>query len=247
MKMGFDRIRIKSNARLFYKNNTGTSICALLIYGAIVFGASIVSEFIASVYTGVNPFTVRAGSNDYEFFDLVSEGLSLVIGLILSPLAMGLIDWYRRTIYRRTPLTEVFAQYTGGRFWGAIGTTVLIAVYTWLWSLLFIVPGIIKAYSYSQARFIKAENPNIPASRAIELSMIMMNGHKWELFVMQFTFIGWFLLSALTLHILGIVYVFPYYIAALTFAYEEIKMDAASRGVINLAEISQPMMQNSGF
>ena len=240
--MGFDRLRIKSNARLFYKNNTGTSICAVLIYGGIMFGATIVIDIAASVYTGVNPVTIMAGSNDFEFFDLVSEFLSLVIGLILSPLVMGLIDWYRQSIYRKAPLTEVFAQYTGGRFWGAIGTTVLIAVYTWLWSLLFIVPGIIKAYSYSQARFIKAENPNIPASRAIELSKIMMQGHKWELFVMQFTFIGWMLLSALTLHILGIVYVFPYYIAATAFAYEEIKMDAASRGVIDLAEISQPMM-----
>ena len=64
---------------------------------------------------------------------------------------------------------------------------------------------------------------------------------------MQFTFIGWMILSAFTLHILGIVYVFPYYIAALTFAYEEIKMDAASRGVIDLAEISQPMVKDAGF
>ena len=248
--MGFDRIRIKSNARLFYKNNTGTSICALLIYVGVSFGSVIVIDIVAAVLTGVSLASMaRPGgmSDIYDTCDLVRDILTLAAEIAILPLAMGLINWYRQSIYRKTSLTEVFAQYTGGRFWGAVGTSLLVALYTWLWSLLFIIPGIIKTYSYSQAMFIKAENPNIPASRAIELSRIMMNGHKWELFVMQFTFIGWMLLSVFTLHILGIVYVFPYYISALTFAYEEIKMDAASRGLINLAEICQPVVENPGL
>ena len=93
-------------------------------------------------------------------------------------------------------------------------------------------------YSYSQAVFIKAENPNISASRAIDLSKKMMNGHKGNLFYLQLSFLGWFLLSSVTYNILGIVYVFPYYYAALAFAYEEIKADAAARGVIDIYEIN---------
>ena len=86
--------------------------------------------------------------------------------------------------------------------------------------------------------YIKVENPNISPSRAIELSKIMMNGHKWDIFYLHLSFLGWNILSAFTFGILAIVYVFPYYNAALAFAYEEIKADAAARGVIDIREIN---------
>lgn len=235
--MGFDRIRIKSNARLFYKNNTGTSICSLLIYMGITFGASIAFAVFGSA-AGI--------TGDADYF-LVVEFFSLVISIAIIPLGMGLLNWYRRSIYEKVPLSELFCFYRDGHFLGAVGTQILMSLYVWLWSFLLVIPGIIKSYSYSQTMFIKAENPNISASRAIELSKIMMEGHKMDMFVLHLSFLGWVLLSSITYHILGIVYVFPYFYAALAFAYEEIKADAASRGVINIEEItgeSFPYMTN---
>ena len=230
--MGFDRIRIKSNARLFYKNNTGTSICSLLIYMGIVLGA-VIAFAIIGFATGL----IADGDEDPAYV-MVVDFFSLVISIAIMPLTMGLLNWFRRTIYEKTPLSEMFCFYRDGHFVGAVGTQLLVSLYTWLWSLLFVIPGIIKTYSYSQARFIKAENPNISASRAIELSKKMMAGHKWDLFILHCSFFGWALLSAFTYHILGIVYVFPYLYASLAFAYEEIKADAAARGVIDIAEIT---------
>ena len=236
MFMGFDRLRIKSNARLFYKNNTGMSIVMPLIH-TLISGAAGVVIYIISVIMGIIGSAAAGNSDGAIFFVLLIYPLIFAFSFAVAPLMWGLMSWFRKTIYVQTPLTEMFAPYGNGRFWSSVGTAALISLYTWLWSLLFVIPGIIKTYSYSQTMFIKTENPNIPASRAIQLSMAMMEGHKWELFILHCSFLGWFLLSGLTYNILGIVYVFPYYYAALAFAYEEIKADAAARGVINIAEI----------
>ena len=108
---------------------------------------------------------------------------------------------------------------------------------TFLWTLLFYIPGIIKAYQYSMTPYIKSENPRIGASRAIELSGIITNGHKWDLFVMDLSFYGWFILSGLTMNILGVIYVIPYYNSAKAFAYEDLKAQAIAMGKINPMEL----------
>ena len=113
----------------------------------------------------------------------------------------------------------------------------LISLYTALWSMLFVIPGIVKGYSYSLAIYIKSENPNIPASTAIELSKRMTNGHKMDLFVLDMSFIGWGILSAFTLNILGILYVMPYQYASKAFAYEEIKEEALANQIVSEAEL----------
>lgn len=231
--MGFDRLRIKSNAKLFYKNNTGMAIVAPLLQ-MVIAGAA--GGFI-SVFSSV--FLAFAGNSDAELaVVLLLYPLTLAVSFAAMPLMMGMVSWFRKSIYVQTPISELFAPYGNGRFWSSVGTMALTSLYTFLWSLLFVIPGIIKAYSYSQTIFIKAENPNIPASRAIKLSMDMMEGHKEDLFALHCSFLGWLILSGFTYNILGIVYVFPYYYAALAFAYEEIKADAASRGVIDISEIT---------
>ena len=240
--MGFDRLRIKSNARLFYKNNTGMSIVVPLIQMMITGAASIAAYIIISVFAVVT----AKDSGVVTAMTLLTYPVIIIANLAAAPIMIGTMGWFRKSIYYNTSVSEVFAYYGNGRLWSSVGTVFLMGLYIYLWSLLFLIPGIIKGYSYSQTLFIKAENPDIPASRAIELSKIMMEGHKWDMFVLHCSFLGWLLLSAITYNIVGIVYVYPYYYAAMAFAYEEIKMDAASRGVINIAEImgdAVPMQQ----
>lgn len=85
----------------------------------------------------------------------------------------------------------------------------LVSLYTFLWTLLFIVPGVIKSLSYSMTYYILRDNPGMLASEAIKRSEEMMMGHKWQLFCIYFSFIGWFLLSILTCGILTF-FVAPY-------------------------------------
>ncbi|MCI5944091.1 MAG: DUF975 family protein [Eubacterium sp.] len=95
------------------------------------------------------------------------------------------------------------------------------AIFTMLWSLLFIIPGIIKAYSYSMSGFIMAENPEMSAKEAMTVSIDMMKGNKWRLFCMEISFIGWGLLSVLTLGI-GYLWLSPYMNAAYAAFYDDV-------------------------
>lgn len=88
-----------------------------------------------------------------------------------------------------------------------------MALFIWLWSLLFIVPGIIAAYRYRLAPYLMAENPNLGIREAVNMSKELMAGHKWRLFCLNLSFIGWGILSALTCGI-GDLWLNPYIYAA---------------------------------
>ncbi len=98
----------------------------------------------------------------------------------------------------------------------------MTAIYTFLWGLLLIIPGIIKYYAYSMAYYIKADHPDYDWRRCIDESMEMMRGHKWQLFVLDLSFIGWYIVGALCLGV-GTLWVVPYESAAKAQFYESIK------------------------
>ncbi len=102
--------------------------------------------------------------------------------------------------------------------------SLLIAVYTFLWGLLLIIPGIIKSYAYAMTPYIAAENPELGAEECINRSMKMMYGHKWELFVLDLTFIGWYLLIIVTCGIASL-FVAPYTELARVEFYKELKSE----------------------
>lgn len=105
---------------------------------------------------------------------------------------------------------EVSTIFDGFAIYGkALLLYILTAIYVMLWSLLFFIPGFVKAYSYSMAPYILAENQNMTASEAINESRRIMNGHKMDLFVLELSFIPWFLLGAITFGI-AFIYVAPY-------------------------------------
>lgn len=97
----------------------------------------------------------------------------------------------------------------------------LQTVYVLLWSLLFIIPGIIASYSYAMTGYILAEHPEMAPSEAIERSKEMMTGNRWRLFCLQFSFIGWSILCSLTLGI-GNLWLTPYKQAATAAFYRDI-------------------------
>ena len=100
-----------------------------------------------------------------------------------------------------------------------LGTYLLVYIYTILWTLLLIIPGIIKSLSYSMVPFVLKDNPELSFNAAIERSMAMMEGHKWEYFCLILTFIGWFLLIIITAGIASL-WVTPYMSATFANYYE---------------------------
>ncbi|WMJ77639.1 MULTISPECIES: DUF975 family protein [unclassified Sedimentibacter] len=99
--------------------------------------------------------------------------------------------------------------FDGSNYKGIIATMLLRGIYSFLWTLLLLIPGIIKAYSYRMVPYILADNPNIGADKAITLSRKMMDGNKFDSFVLDLSFLGWYLLGILAF-LIGVFFVNPY-------------------------------------
>ncbi len=144
--------------------------------------------------------------------------------LILPPMMWGFdiafLDNTRGTNSKPLDLSYLWNGYKD--FSRVIGTYLLGLLYIVLWSLLLIVPGIIKRYSYAMLPYILRDDPNISYNDAIELSMEMMDGNKWRLFLLDLSFIGWYLLALLTLGI-GFLFLTPYMKSTYANFYEELK------------------------
>lgn len=150
-------------------------------------------------------------------------GASLLSLLLLYPLEVGYYNAFR-VLYHDgddSVTTNMFKLGFTNYFhvlWGMI----LMIIKVFLWSLLFIIPGIIKAYSYAMTPFILVEHPEISVSEAIQQSRMMMKGHKFDLFYLQLTFIGWAILCLFTLGI-GYFWLAPYIQTAYAAFYYDIK------------------------
>ncbi len=119
---------------------------------------------------------------------------------------------------------------------GILGT---LWMYLWiiLWSLLFVIPGIVKAYSYKFTLLILAENPGISVRQAMNISKEITKGHKADLFVLDLSFIGWGFLCLLTLGI-GFMWLTPYMYTTTIYAYKDIKQTALASGKITEQDFS---------
>ncbi len=108
------------------------------------------------------------------------------------------------------------------------GTLLLSYLYMFLWTLLLVIPGIIKGYSYSMTSYVMVDNPELSYNAAIERSMAMMDGYKMKYFLLHLSFIGWALLSILTCGI-GFLWLVPYIHQTSAAFYEEVKADWEAR------------------
>jgi uncharacterized membrane protein len=122
-------------------------------------------------------------------------------------------------------------------YMGIAKTMLLKSVLIFLWSLLLIIPGIIKAYAYRMVPYILADNPNIGASKAIALSNEMTMGHKFDMFVLDLSFIGWYLLGSLALGV-GVLFVMPYENATNAELYLVLRKDALETNLCSYEDLS---------
>ena len=128
---------------------------------------------------------------------------------------------------RELQFSDLFSQFD--RFGTGFAQKFLRILFTTLWALLFVIPGIVKGLSYAMTPFILEEHPEMTASEAIKASMKLMDGHKMDLFILGLTFIGWQILACLTMGI-GFLFLNPYMNAAYAAFYRDIsrKQEAGS-------------------
>lgn len=185
--------------------------------------------------------SLRIGSNwgvaigVFIVYSIISAALTwFVFGTLVLGLTMetGLcIVFMSITRRNETEFSELFGGFN------TFGTTVIAGLlrtlFVFLWSLLLIIPGIVKAYAYAMVPYIIADNPEIGGKEALDLSQRMMQGHKMELFVLHLSFILWWLLVIVTFGI-GILYVGPYMKATETRFYDTIKFSPQPDTNVNI-------------
>lgn len=178
----------------------------------------------------------------YVLFMLIMTAVSgatfgLATFFITPPLIVGYYSFCLKTY--RNQFADIGEMFTDGfsDYWRNVGGVLWMYLFTFLWTLLFIIPGIIKALSYFMTPYILADSRNVSPTQALKLSMRMTRGYKGKIFVMFLSFIGWAILSALTFGILAIFYTGPYMYTSFAGLYDELKQNALSNGVVTEQEL----------
>lgn len=131
---------------------------------------------------------------------LVGMVYALIIFVIGGATTLGYAKYNLNLVDDKNPqIRDIFSQYD--RLWQGFVLQFLRALYTGLWSLLFVIPGIIASFRYSMAAYILYENPEMTPSEAITESKKLMAGNKWRLFCLNFSFLGWILLVSLGIYV----------------------------------------------
>ncbi len=185
---------------------------------------------------------------------LIGIIIGLAIGIAISAFLGNIIEiggnrYYLENRERETSVSKVFDGFSSGFYMNSVKTMFFRNLYIFGWTLLFIVPGIIKSYEYSMISYLLAENPAMSKDRAFELSRQMMDGHKMEAFVLGLSFIGWNFLNLFTCGILGVFYVNPYIHATYAEFYSALKAEALQKGITSTVELPGvvPMPTSEGL
>ena len=141
--------------------------------------------------------------------------------LISGPLLFGIYGYFIKLTrgFEKPTIEGIFDGFE--EFTQCFLLSLMISIFTFLWSLLFIIPGIIKSYAYSMSFYIKRDHPDWTWKQCMDESQRIMKGHKLDYFCLQFSFIGWAVLCILTCGI-GTLWLSPYMLASNTNFYNEL-------------------------
>ncbi|MBP5596894.1 MAG: DUF975 family protein [Pseudobutyrivibrio sp.] len=157
-------------------------------------------------------------------------GIAVILGFVIqifikNPLQVGCYRFFKKNVEDGQAELGTIGEGFGN--YGHVFCTLFIRdLFLALWTLLFIIPGIIKAYSYRMVPYIVKDNPELSATEVITKSREMMNGNKGKAFLLDLSFIGWILLSAITCGIVAVFWTLPYIESTNAALYVELSKDS---------------------
>ena len=186
---------------------------------------------------GADTITAMANSGDInglmDYYSSMTRwsSLSTLLGIFLyNVMVIGFsVTFLRLLTSGDNRLTANMFKVAFSNYWHKVWGMFLMGLFITLWSLLLIIPGIIKIFSYAMTPYILEENPELSANDAIDRSRAMMKGHKFDLFWLWLSFIGWGILCIFTLGI-GLLWLAPYMQTAEAAFYEDVKADYELNG-----------------
>lgn len=226
------RIDLKIRGKLAFRRN---------------YWSAVVAALVMAIFAGGGYSRNRSGASDaYDYVQnhggyhmSGSESMALAMFTILAAAVVGIISILFMIVkifvgnlllvggsrffienQTGTPGAGMLGSaFRSGQYGNIVLTMFLRSLFIGLWSLLFVIPGIIKHYEYLMIPYILAENPGMDRQEAFAISKRMMMGQKWNVFVLDLSFIGWRILEGITLGIVGLFYVEPYYQATMAELY----------------------------
>lgn len=226
--MSWTRAELKIRAKAAVKMYYWKMVLVAFILSMIGGGASSVGSRSASDNS--------AGSGASSMFEGINMQVAMiaviivlvvvVIALALSVFVFNVLEVGCRGFFSRSmtedPELGLIADGFTQNYWNCVKTQFLKSLFIGLWSLLFVIPGVIKAYEYRMVPYLLAEHPEMSSGEIFARSKEMMQGNKWDTFVLDISFVGWVLLSGITLGILYIFWVGPYIAATDAALYHRI-------------------------
>ena len=216
--MFWDRIGLKTDGKEKFRRNYGSCVLVSLIVGLITGTGGTVS--------------IERWLEDTTFalwFLIPGAVVILVQILVFSVLEMGACRFYVENRDYQAGVSKILFGFQSGHYGNVVLVMFLRSLFTFLWTLLLIVPGIVKSYEYRMVPYILAEQPDISSTDAFAISKEMMMGQKLEAFGLDLSFIGWWIGSAFTCGLLGIFWASPYQAATNAELYAALRDDWIKR------------------
>ena len=205
---------LKNAALEALRGNWAPAVVCTIIYLLLSIGISLLQPNIddpTAALTGVQKIMMVA--------------YVLLLFLVMVPLGVGYYQAFKVLFTDGdNKLTANCFRLSFGNYFKNVAAYLLMCLFIFLWTLLLIIPGIIKALAYSMTPFILKDFPELSVNQAINLSQKMMKGHKFDYSWLGLSFIGWILLGLLTLGI-GYIWLIPYMYTSYAAFYEEVKKE----------------------
>ena len=183
----------------------------------------------------LNDMTETIDNNEVPVFVIVALGVIVgIVGLavmavailfnalIVNPVRLGASRFFRRNLEEPASMDNLMFAFKN-HYKNVAKTMFMRDLFIGLWTLVFVIPGILKAYEYRLVDYILSETPDMDYKEALAESSKLMNGNKWNAFVLDLSFIGWNILDAMTCGILGVFFLNPYKMSTDAALYEAIK------------------------
>jgi uncharacterized membrane protein len=233
--MNYEKIQpnreLRAYARAQLNGAWGGMAYTFFIYYLILFPSNIFS-LLDSILNSHDEFSLYLRINVQNFLDInmpdfvplipvINNILALAVLIVAGPFALGFAGFFlKRLRGEHIAVENIFDGFK--RFFPGFLTMFFTVFFTCLWSLLLVIPGIIKAFGYSMAFYIMYDNPEMKPLEALKKSQIMMKGYKFKLFLLELSFIGWMILAAIPFG-LGFLWLNPYMQLSMANFYENLK------------------------
>lgn len=239
------RAQLKKEARTVLRQCYVNALTVSVIASVFNHTDKIASKIMSSIPGVSANINSAAAATEFSFgmvlfflgFVTVSTILSsLLMAFVAGPIIVGEHRFFLESTQYRFDIREMLYGFTSGKYLNIVVTMIFKEILLALWTMLFVIPGIIKSFSYFFVPFILAENPGLSPSQAIKISCRITKGNKWEIFLLELSFVLWYILGALAFGI-GIFFVMPYHRASQAQLYVALRSRALDKGVISLEEL----------